>query len=424
MESAERSSEVVPLCQLCGQRPGRDRVAEGRNDAGEEFEIRAARSTFARIRRPPRRPGRSRCGRNSWRKPPRRARAPLPRPRGRDCEARPPRRHGGRSLGMDVGSDRREGGEADAEPPRLAFHQFGVGRLGRGDDKRVARLGAREKIKRCGRVADAARNDALGAGAEPHLAEGRAERDATARGLEPEQSTARRGDANRSAGVVGCRHRNDARGHSGARAPARAAGVRSRSHGLLARPEQNEVGHALHSEFRQVGLAEHDEPRLEIAAHDVGVLARNRRQQRTTGLGGRQAGVVVQSVLDEERHAGERTRERPCELGARLLVHEPADGVDFRLDARVLRQRDLDQLRGADLATRDEVGEPDGVVGQIVGELHAVPPCDSLRSAMARRASGRHRVEASPQGDRTSEQGQKPGEVGFVPTGSLELSAE
>jgi len=28
------------------------------------------------------------------------------------------------------------------------------------------------------------------------------------------------------------------------------------------------------------------------------------------------------------------------------------------------------------------------------------------------------------QGDRISEQGQKPGEVGFVPTGSLELSAE
>ena len=62
-------------------------------------------------------------------------------------------------------------------------------------------------------------------------------------------------------------------------------------------------------------------------------------------VAGGQAGHVLHAVLEQERHAGERPgRQRRRELRARLGLHQPADGVDARLRAPQLAQRELQQL--------------------------------------------------------------------------------
>jgi hypothetical protein len=74
------------------------------------------------------------------------------------------------------------------------------------------------------------------------------------------------------------------------------------------------------------------------------------------------ARVVLRDVLDQERDAGERAGKRLGELRPRLPLHEAADGVDLRMGARILFERDVEQFFRARLAARHETYEADGIV--------------------------------------------------------------
>ena len=170
--------------------------------------------------------------------------------------------------------------------------------------------------------------------------------------------------------------------------PLEPPGVRLKSQGLLVRPKRAESVTGLQCEFRQVGLPEDDEPRLEVPPHHMSVLARDDRQHRPAAAAGWQAGVVLSDVLDQERHAGERARKRSGELRPRLLVHKAADRVDLRMGTLVLLERDVEQLLRARLAARDETGEANPVVFQVVAKPHnGVLPSDgaALRDLASRR---------------------------------------
>jgi len=163
------------------------------------------------------------------------------------------------------------------------------------------------------------------AGAEPHLPLARPDRDAAARGLEPDEAAAGRGDADGAAAVVAARHGHDARGHGRRRAAAAAARGARRVPGVAAAPEGAGGRHALEGQLGRVGLAEHDQAGGEAAPHVVGMLAGGRQAgQGAAAAGGGQAGVVLGGVLDEQGHAGQRaSREAARQLARRALAGLP-----------------------------------------------------------------------------------------------------
>jgi hypothetical protein len=91
----------------------------------------------------------------------------------------------------------------------------------------------------------------------------------------------------------------------------------------------------------------------------------------------RDAGVILHAVLDQEGDAAEgaidRATEPAVQLPARLLLHQPHDGVHAAVHAAVLGQRQVQQFTGADLARGDMLGEGGGVAGEVVVYLHGVP---------------------------------------------------
>ncbi len=153
--------------------------------------------------------------------------------------------------------------------------------------------------------------------------------------------------------------------------------VRSRLQGLLTRPNISESDTPLRPNSGRLVLPKMTNPDFEVAAHGIGVRLGDDRAHRTAAPGGRQAGVVVAEILEEQRHAGERSRERLREPLPRLLVHQAADRVDLRIDPRRLGERRVEQLPWARFAARHEFGEPDGVVPDVVRKPHPGGPRSS-----------------------------------------------
>lgn len=112
----------------------------------------------------------------------------------------------------------------DAQPAGRRGH---LGEQGPGGGGRVlgsARVGACSGVEEAGAVAYRAGEGVIDAEAEERLADMRARWRAPACGLEAEQTAARGGDANRTAGVVAVGHGHHTGGDGGCRASTRAAG--------------------------------------------------------------------------------------------------------------------------------------------------------------------------------------------------------
>ncbi|KFI06718.1 hypothetical protein JN27_13645 [Massilia sp. BSC265] len=276
---------------------------------------------------------------------------------------------------MHFGADRRNGREADAQPAGIAPHQFRVGRGGRGDDEGIARLGALQHVERQRGIAHAAREHAFARGAEPDFAHIRPGRHAPARGPQAEQAAACRRDADRAAAVVPGRHRHDAARHGRRGATARAA-RRVRQVPRIAGPaEQYGIGHALEREFRQVGLAEDDQAGLQVAPHHGRMFPRHVRAHGAAGIGGGQAGIVLQRVLEQEGHAGERSAQWTLQLAARLVFHQANHGVDAAMHLVMACQRQVQQFERTELAARHQRGKGSGIVAEVLMEFHGQACC-------------------------------------------------
>ena len=148
--------------------------------------------------------------------------------------------------------------------------------------------------------------------------------------------------------------------------------------GIAGTAEQLRVRHALERKFRQIGLAEHHEPGLEIAPHHMGMFAGDDALHRPAAIGRRQAGIVLRAILDQEGNAGERTGKRLLQLGAGFALHQAADRICLRLGRRALPEREVEQFRRGCLAARNAVRQRYGVALQIFGEIHEVPPSAGL----------------------------------------------
>ena len=76
-------------------------------------------------------------------------------------------------------------------------------------------------------------------------------------------------------------------------------------------------------------------------------------------------------VLQEERHAGERTGGKPVvdlPLGMVVVFHDHR--VDVSVDLRRAGDRLVQKLAGADLFAADEIGEADCVIAAVFLERH------------------------------------------------------
>ncbi len=129
-------------------------------------------------------------------------------PRGRLC--------GGDAVGVavDLAAGRR-GHQPDAQPPGLDVELLAVGALARGCEVWVAGHGRAGRVEDRGAVAHAAAEHVLDRETGEDVPELRAERDAPARGLQPDQAAVAGGDADRAAAVVGVRDGDHARGYRG-----------------------------------------------------------------------------------------------------------------------------------------------------------------------------------------------------------------
>ena len=277
---------------------------------------------------------------------------------------------GGDRLGVWTGVDGRGDRETDPQTRGRAVEPRKEPIGGRSGVRRIAGRRANDRIEQCGAVPDAAGDHALGDHPEHHLGALRTVgREATAE-LEPDQSVAGRGDADRPAAVVRASRRDDARGDRGARATGRA----TRSVGQVpwvARPAQQVVlGDALGSELGGVGLAEDDESGVEEALRDERVLVGHVVHQRVRAAGGGEPGVLLSEILDQERHAGEGARQWLGDPCVRDVVQHSDDRVDLRVDLVGTLTCQGQQLSRGDLLVDDQGRQGGGVRGQVVVEVH------------------------------------------------------
>jgi hypothetical protein len=196
-----------------------------------------------------------------------------------------------------------------------------------------------------------------------------------ARRLEPEQAAAGRGDADRTAAVVGVREGDDAGGDGRPRAAARAARAQVRVPRVARGAEQLRFGERREAELGQVGLAEDDRARAPEPFHDGRVARRLEVRQEAAAGGLRHAGDGGVEVLEQERHAAKRgvRRRQRGGVAARLFVHRRDDRVDARVDPLGARDRFLQQLGGRDLAAPDQARERQRVQPAVLGDGHRQP---------------------------------------------------
>ena len=225
---------------------------------------------------------------------------------------------------------------------------------------------AREHGEQQGGVAGAAgqRADAVELGRERDHA---AHRHQAGRGRHADDPALRRRLADRAAGVGADRQRRHAGRDGRGRAATAAAGAAPRVPGVAGGPERRGLRRGAHRQLVHVGPPEQDRPGLADPADGRSVAQRDH-----AGMGARPARgrlpADVDVVLDHERHAGQRadgvTAAAPVVDASGLLQRALAGGVHEGTDRRVevgdLAQMGGDDLFGADLAARDEAGDPAG----------------------------------------------------------------
>lgn len=239
---------------------------------------------------------------------------------------------------------------------------------------RLARLRPGHDVKHGGRVTNAVADDAVGTGAFPDLALRRAHRHPATTGAKAEQAAHGRRDANRTAAVIGTRHRHDARRHRGSRAAAGTARRQVKLPGVARRPPQQRLGGAFKSQLRGIGLAKNDQPGLEPLLDHVGVARRHVVAQRPRSAGGRHAGVVLDQVLDQKRHTGEEAIKRLPGARLGLASHVDDDGVDVRVDRRRPRPGEGQQFNRRGLAAGDDFGKAEAVQLSVFIEIQRQLP--------------------------------------------------
>ncbi len=108
--------------------------------------------------------------------------------------------------------------DADAQATRVGAELVDVGTRGWWRDHGVADARAARRVEQCGRVTNGAADAVLDR--QSALVAQRAKRDATLARLEPDESAARRWDADRPAAVTGVGERHHPRRDGGGRTPA------------------------------------------------------------------------------------------------------------------------------------------------------------------------------------------------------------
>ncbi len=274
-------------------------------------------------------------------------------------------------LAIGVRVDGGRGGVADPEPARalldLLRERDGVPRA------LVARprVGADDRVQQRRRVAHGAGHHALGDHPEHHLAGLRTVRPQPPAGLQPHEAVAGRGDADRAAAVVGAGSGYDARRDRRAGAAGRAARGVVGVPGVAGRTPQCRLGDALGAELRGVGLAEDDEAGVEEALRDQCVPVGDVVGQGTAAVRGREAGVLLAQVLDQEGHAGEGTLQVGVGgTGVGDVGQRCHDGVQRRVHLVQPPAGQGEQLGCRDLLVRHQVGQGGRVTGEVLVEVH------------------------------------------------------
>ena len=126
------------------------------------------------------------------------------------------------------------------------------------------------------------------------------------------------------------------------------------------------------AEFGGVGAAHEHRPGGAIAPGQAAVLGIDHVAGEAAAVAVRPAGHGDAEILDQERHARERTvgRARPGRR-AGFVVGLVDDGVERRIVPLDALDRRLDRLDRRHLARRDQAGETDAVMIGIVVETHA-----------------------------------------------------
>ena len=214
-------------------------------------------------------------------------------------------------------------------------------------------------------------------------------------GFQAEDAAAGRRNADRPAAIRRMRHRQHARGDRRRRAAGRPARRMIEAPGIMRRAEQQRFRCRQQAEFRRVGLAQNDEPRLVgISRHRRIVLGNGLRHQ--AGAMRRAHALHIVEILDEIGNAGKRALGQSalrCLLARRIerLGHHRIHLGVHRLDPV---DRRVHQFQRGRLALGNELGLRDGVeTGRLRGkcgtDLHA-------RHAHRKRADRCRREEPAP----------------------------
>ena len=192
----------------------------------------------------------------------------------------------------------------------------------------------------------------------------RAEGDAAARRLQPDQAAERGGIADRAAAVAAVGERHDAGGDRGGRTAARAGGRAREVPGIARRagvPRHREGGEA---ELGGGGAAEIDQAGLAEALHQHAVARGREAGGELRAHLGLHAGLDGE-VLHQEGHAGEGAVGGGAESArsGKVSMTALSCGLSFSMACSAR----LAELAWRDFLAAHEIGEAEAVVGGVFG---------------------------------------------------------
>ena len=288
-----------------------------------------------------------------------------------------------RPAGIDVE-------QPDPEPAGVGPELVDIWTGGWRGDHRVADSWSAHRIEQPRRVAHRPADTQLHA--ESRLGLQGTQRDPPLRGFQTDQPATRRRDPDRAATIAGVGDRHHPGGHCCSRPAARTTRYVIGVPGVAGRSVGDRFGHRQAAELGAVGAPQRDqtgsaEPRDERA---VDGRDRHRVAERNVAVRHRLPGVRRPQVLQQERHAAERSLGQIGPGGDLAGVIEPAqdDGVDRSIELLDPLDRRFGQLERRNVTVGDELGlsrciEPTGVFGE--GSHRPVLPGRQRRLRTVRR---------------------------------------
>ncbi len=324
------------------------------------------------------------------------------------------RLHGGGNLGIDLHAGKLAQDDADLEPGRLLAGKRGIGLVGLGNDEGIARLRDRDAVEHRRHVAHGLGLHEVGGVAPAALVDDGTYRHAHARGFQADAAAEAGGDADRAADVGAVSDGHDAGGDGSLRAAAGAAGRVALLPGVGGVAEHGALGGGGHGVLGRGRAAQDVDARRLQHVGEVGAdlhrhaLAQARAEFDLASL------LVAEDVLDQERHALERAV-------AKALLVQPIDAVGIELDHGPDGRIDLllggdgrqRQLLRAHLLLGDQLGEAEGVVGGVFGEVHGrTPPLNTSIALSSRpgdeaRRTGTQKSDLNPRGELVAPRGHR-----------------